>query len=619
MCGIAGLVSSVDRDRSVAAIGHMTNALTHRGPDASGQFVEEGVALGHTRLKIIDLTEAAAQPFHSPDGRYTMVFNGEIYNYRSIAKELGQVSLKSDSDTEVLLHAFMKWGKDCLHRLNGMFALAIWDKETKELFVARDRLGIKPLYYWQDGDTFVFASEIRSLLASDLISKKVDRSALIEYLTYHTVHAPRTLVSGVRMLLPGHAGVLTEKMFHITQYWDPVENRDQHDYSKQEAQKRIKRLLKESVERRLVADVPVGAFLSGGIDSSALVGLMTEVSTDPVHTFSVVFDEEEFSEKKYADIVAKKFKTEHKTINLESNDLLHSLPNILSSIDHPSVDGPNTYMVSQATKAAGITVAISGLGGDELFAGYPVFTQLPKFMRSPIMHTPKMLREFSAWLGGGLVSSMKAKKALRLLREDRSLAALYPEFRKVDRQEEVSVILNDELKQRDLRLELLQRTSTLLSDNELLSAISNAEIKTYMQNVLLRDADQMSMAHALEIRVPFLDHELVELAIGLGDDFKEPAFPKSSLVGSLEGMLPDEIVHRKKMGFTFPWAVWLKQDLKELCSQNINSLASKEAFSGQELERFWTGFLAGKSHCSWTQVWSLVVLNTWIQENELCF
>ena len=618
MCGIAGLVGPLDRTGSSEAIGRMIDAQKHRGPDASGEFLDDGIALGHTRLKIIDLSEAGAQPFVSPDGRYTMVFNGEIYNYKSIASELGDVQYKSDSDTEVLLHAFIKWGKDCLHRLNGMFALAIWDRETQELFIARDRLGIKPLYYFIEDDKLVFASEIRSLLASQLVPRKIDRSALVEYLTYHTVHAPRTLIKGINMLLPGYAGVYNGKDLHVAPYWDLLENRDQCGYTKRTAQTRVRQLLLESVERRLVSDVPIGAFLSGGIDSSALVGLMSEVSTDPIHTFSIAFDEEAYSEKKYADIVAKKFKTEHTSINLASSELLDSLPEILGSMDHPSVDGPNTYMVSKATKEAGITVAISGLGGDELFAGYPVFTQLPKLLRSRIMRSPQALREMVAWLGSGVLRSSKGKKALRLLKGERSLSALYPEFRKVDAQDEISKILNDKIEQEHFAFDFLT-PDALLNENELLAAISHAEIRAYMQNVLLRDADQMSMAHALEIRVPFLDHKLVELAMGLGDDFKEPIFPKSSLVESLQGLLPDEIVHRKKMGFTFPWSTWVRQDLKELCDKNIRSLAEQIPFSGKELNGFWHGFLSGETACSWTQVWSLVVLNTWIEDNDIHF
>jgi asparagine synthase (glutamine-hydrolysing) len=385
MCGIAGFVRAQGPLPSADLIERMKSAMVHRGPDAHGTFVNENVALGHQRLKIIDLSSAADQPFRSEDGRYIMVFNGEIYNYRQIKEELGVTRYRSESDTEVLLLAFMKWGRSCLERLNGMFSFAIWDEQEQELFVARDRLGIKPLYYYHGDEGFVFASEMRALLASGIVPRRIDDGALAEYLAFHTVHAPRTIVRNVQMLEPGHFLTLRKGELMDTCYWDLATNRLQIDDSYDNVKAQIRRRLLASVERRLIADVPIGAFLSGGIDSSALVALISEVRETPIHTFSVVFDEEEFSEKQYADRVAGRFNTKHHTLPLKAGDLLDNLPRILLETDHPSVDGPNTHVISEATKKAGITVAISGLGGDELFAGYPVFRQLPALLNNPVL------------------------------------------------------------------------------------------------------------------------------------------------------------------------------------------------------------------------------------------
>lgn len=404
MCGINGILGLSDTTLAKQKVQAMNTAMKHRGPDDDGLFAEDEIVLGHRRLSIIDLSSAGHQPMQSHDGRFKIVYNGELYNYKELRFELKRVVsgsgeqayfFQTNTDTEVIIAAYARWGEECVNHFNGMFAFAIWDSLKKELFIARDRLGIKPLYYLYTNNVLAFSSEIRSLLASELIPKKLDENNLVDYLRYQIVHAPNTIVKGVKMLMPGHCIKAVNDKITLHNYWNITKNISNASDGKSYTQvcKDVNSLLTKAVERRLIADVPFGAFLSGGIDSSAIVGLMSKVSTEKVKTFSVTFDESEFSESKYAQLIAKKFNTDHHEIKLNPSDFLKELPNALKAMDHPSGDGPNTFIVSKATKEAGITMALSGLGGDELFAGYDVFKRslelnkkawlnaFPRFMR----------------------------------------------------------------------------------------------------------------------------------------------------------------------------------------------------------------------------------------------
>ncbi|MEM6804601.1 MAG: asparagine synthase (glutamine-hydrolyzing), partial [Bacteroidota bacterium] len=412
MCGIAGFTHALDQVPDKKPLLAMTDAISHRGPDACGHFLSEGIALGHTRLSIIDLSDAATQPMSDKSGRYTLIYNGEVYNYLEIKEELGLSETKSQSDTDVILAAYQTWGADCLQRLNGMFAFAIWDKEEKSLFVARDRVGIKPLYYYKKDGQLSFASEIRALLTSARVPRKLNHAALPEYLSYYSVNAPNTLIEGVFMMPAGSFGLWKDQNFQIHSYWDIAENRNlPQDIDRKEVEAKLREKLLAAVARRKIADVPLGAFLSGGIDSSAIVGLLAESSEQPIHTFSVVFEEARFDESFYSNLIAKKFNTVHHPIKLNPEDFLDELPEALSAMDHPGGDGLNSYVVSKATKDQGFTVALSGLGGDELFAGYPVFKRYQKLKRMGMYAIPHGMR---AGIGAGIGSLYKSHKTARL-------------------------------------------------------------------------------------------------------------------------------------------------------------------------------------------------------------
>jgi len=622
MCGITGIYGMEETVKATVVLRRMNDCIAHRGPDDEGTFVVPGIALGHRRLAIIDLSPGGHQPMQSADGNLEIIFNGEIYNFQETKKLLPSYPFKTKSDTEVILAAYQQFGAACIRHFNGMFAFAIWDKSKKELFIARDRLGIKPLYYYRNGDQILFSSEIRGLLASGMVPSRINRDALQDYFTYQTVHGPQTIVRDVFCLMPGHHLTIGPGKFEISEYWSLNGNRSDEakDQGYEEICKRVNELLTASVKRRLISDVPFGAFLSGGIDSSAVVGLMSRVHTGRVKTFNISFDESAFSEAVYARAVAKRFNTDHHELVLKPGDFLNLLPAALKAMDHPSGDGPNSYVVSRITRENGITMALSGLGGDEVFAGYPIFGRSLKLDEQKwIFSLPAPVRRS---LGSILhrirpgIATSKIKQVLNL--PDGEFENTFPIARKVQGEMELKNLLAVEGITKDAVAGIV--SSELRKGHNhipLLSKVSIAEITTYMQNVLLRDTDQMSMAVALEVRVPFLDYELVEYVLGIPDKYKKPVFPKKLLVESLGDLLPEEIVHRKKMGFVFPWEVWLRNEMKTFCRERIHSLAKRDFIHGAHLLKQWELFLRNDPAVRWTDMWICVVLENWMIENGI--
>jgi len=626
MCGITGIIGlNVQTLVPKNAIQNMTDALAHRGPNSQGFWNDSDCYLGHRRLSIIDLSEAGNQPFISQDGRYILIYNGELYNYKDLKFELqrsviGSYQLpyifKTNTDTEVILASYLRWGKDCVNHFNGMFAFSIWDKYERKLLIARDRMGIKPLYYQFKNNMLLFASEIRALIKSNLTEKKLNIHSVSEYIQYATVHAPNTILQDIYMLMPGHILEYDTKNLTITPYWNINDfAKSKENLSYKETCKKINDLLTQSVEKRLVSDVPFGAFLSGGIDSSAIVGLMSQVSQEKIETFNISFDEGEFSEAKYAKNVAKKFNTHHHEIKLSPNDFLNQLPEALNAIDHPSGDGVNSFIVSKETKKAGVTMAISGLGGDELFAGYDVFkrfNELEKKAWLNIIPGKKLIGNLLAFK----MKSIQGDKISEILKLDIVNGNnAYPINRKLFNQKDFQSILRNKLNEHNFIKHIIKNSET---DREhILSKVSLLEIKTYMQNVLLRDADQMSMAVALEVRVPFLDYQLVEFVLGINDEYKFPFTPKKLLIDSLGDLLPDDIVNRPKMGFVLPWKEWLKNELKEFCEDNLEAFSKLSIVNREAVLLIWKRFLNNDSKITWSRIWHLVVLNHWIKVNNI--
>jgi asparagine synthase (glutamine-hydrolysing) len=534
----------------------MIDALGHRGPDGCGitGCLSPGAAasqqpratFGHRRLAIIDLSERGAQPMRSRTVPVWLTYNGEIYNFAAIRRELEALgrSFRSDSDSEVVLQGYEEWGRGVLARLRGMFAFALWDGRLNELVLARDRFGIKPLYFHRSGGTLLFASEIRALLASGQVPRRLDHVALDQFLAYQTVPAPRTLVEGIEMLPPGHVMVLgRDGRCDQHRYWDLLESADStaDAVSVEEARRRTRELLVESAALHLVSDVDVGIFLSGGIDSSALVSLVRSLGATP-RTFSVVFPGTPYDESRQARSVAAAFGADHAEIGLAADELQGELPAALAAVDHPSADGINTFVVSRAVHRAGIKVALSGLGGDELFGGYPSFERLGHLalVGRAWRHAPQPVRQAAAaaarTLGG---TSVASRKRAALLESDGTLPETFPVLRQLFPPDERARLTGGAVVEAsrlagDPYVTLLRGALADEPHVGQMALVTYAESRTYMHDVLLRDTDQMGMHHGLEVRVPLLDHRLAEYVAGLPDRVKrQNGAAKPLLVESL--------------------------------------------------------------------------------------
>ncbi|NML19597.1 asparagine synthase (glutamine-hydrolyzing) [Pseudoflavitalea sp. G-6-1-2] len=595
----------------------MIRPMQHRGPDATGFYTDDDIAFGHLRLSIVDLSDAANQPFEDASGRYRIVFNGEIYNFREVKKQLTGYDFHTSGDTEVLLAAYIKWGASCLQYLKGMFAFAIWDTLEKKMFLARDRMGVKPLYYYTNGDVLLFASEIRGLMGSGLVPRKVNQQAIREFLSYQSVGFPLAIIEDVHQLEAGSYMTVSRQSIETTKYWSVSDRKKQFDFGDStRVEQRVRELLHQAVEQRMISDVPIGAFLSGGIDSSAVVGLMAESSAAPINTFTIGFDEKDYDESEYAAQIAKKFNTDHSRVLLRPSVFLDELTNALDAMDTPSGDGVNTYVVSKAIKQHGLTVALSGVGGDELFAGYPFFKQYLQLKKFDKLWKLGSVPRHAMAAIYGIKGSNKAERLRGLLTAPScSIAGFYPEFRRIISPSLINKLTDLEGSNITAVEKNLAGLNGSLHSFPLLSQVSIAEYLGYTQHTLLKDTDQMSMAVSLEVREPFFDHELIEYVLAIPDSYKFPDIPKSLLVRSLKGLLPPEIVHRRKQGFLFPWAVWMKKDLFNFCDQRLKRMAERDFLNGKELLSYWNKFQQGDPSVRWMELWLFVVMEYWLEKN----
>ncbi|MGB1251318.1 MAG: asparagine synthase (glutamine-hydrolyzing) [Candidatus Promineifilaceae bacterium] len=613
MCGISGLASiSAEISQALQCVDRMTEHESHRGPDGSGcDLINQSnptLAFGHRRLAIIDLSEGGRQPMVDSETGNTITFNGEIFNFQELRDQLtaAGAQFQSESDTEVILKLYARKGIDGFRDLRGMFALAIWDVQQQRLVIVRDQIGVKPLYYWQDpanGD-LLFGSEVRALLASDRIPRQLDHDGLFSYLSYGSVQEPNTLIEQVWSLLPGHIMIWQAGKISIQRYWHALENQQRRPADLAE----IKHLLTDAVERQLMSDVPLGAFLSGGIDSTAIVALMKQRS-DRVKTFSIIFDETEFDERAYARAAAKHIGVEHHELLLSGAMVKQGLNDAIGAFDMPSMDGLNTYFVSKITREAGITVALSGVGGDELFGGYSGYQkslQVERWQNS-LSFMPRGLSRLAGRLTMNLSRSDKVQRVGEIVSAD---LHAYFVSRKLFSNHQVQQLSAVDIRPKGA---WLNRFQTLIKDAEPLDPINRAsyfELQSYMLSTLLRDTDQMSMAHALEVRVPLLDHKLIEHMLQIDGAAKlVDNHPKPLLTKPLNGMLPDECVFRKKQGFEFPFDRWLREALHDEIKSSFLS-DPHPLFNRNELQMMWTQFEQGKLR--WSRVWTLFVLQRWL-------
>ncbi|HKG48388.1 MAG TPA: asparagine synthase (glutamine-hydrolyzing) [Pyrinomonadaceae bacterium] len=611
MCSISGLFSTAPT--SPETVVRMNRAQQHRGPDdhgiASCTFPGGEVLLGNTRLAIIDTSRAGHQPMNDPQTGNWITYNGETYNFEDLRRELDDDSWFSNTDTEVVLRAYAQWGVDAFHKLRGMFALAIWDHRTQTLLLARDPLGIKPLYYYTDQHKFVFASELRALLASGVVPRKLSAAGIESYLANGSVESPLTIVEGIKQLLPGHclqvsANELRDVEFATPNVTESAGNRD-------DAVVRLRSELEESVRLHLVSDVPLGVFLSGGMDSSALVALMSRLSDQRPKTFSVVFDETAYTEAPFSRAIAERFNTDHSEIRLSEDRMLELLPGAIGAIDQPTMDGINTYIVSSAVKSEGITVALSGLGGDELFAGYPSFRRALRFSAmSPA--SKRVLRAASGVGKFALNGSVQRHKFWQLANSEGRPEDVYRISRQLFSTDAVT-----QLTGRDSRD---HSSNGHRQDSDVVNAISRLELRGYMTNTLLRDTDAMSMAHSLEVRVPFVDVKVVDYVLSLPGKWKlGSAGPKPLLADTMSDLLPRELMSRPKMGFTLPFEKWMHGSLRSEIAAVLqdDSRLSVAGLNAELVGKVWRKFLEKPRAVGWSRPWAIYVLVKWCEVNDI--
>jgi asparagine synthase (glutamine-hydrolysing) len=609
MCAICGIVK-LDRSDSVdpATIGAMAETMAHRGPDDSGAFVDGPAGLGFRRLSIIDLS-GGHQPMTTPDGDVTIVFNGEIYNYRDLTSELAAAGhcFQTRSDTEAILHAYRQYGDACVEHLRGMFAFAIWDRPKQRLLLARDRLGVKPVYYYQCADFLAFASEIKALLEIPAIAPTVDPDALDDYLSLRYVPGPRTMFRNIFRLQPGHTLVVESGQVRIRQYWDVAygdSHRNPQDFLP---------LLEESVRLRLISDVPLGLFLSGGLDSTAILSIMSRLAGGRVKTFSVGYESsgarDDVSEFDYARLAANTFGAEHYEYHLTSEQFEKSIPGLIWHLDEPMAD-PTIIPLYHLSRLARehITVVLSGEGADEILAGYNIYSRTLKveaLHRSPVL---KPLAQLMKWA---------PSEALRHYGH-MSAQPLNQRYRGVSRgfrpQTKLSLIGADRMHRSLLRLDaVFSAALDAQAGASPLSRMLYADTKIWLPDDLLVKADKMTMATGVELRVPFLDHHLVEFAAGLPDRAKlDGSTGKALLRQAMRGRVPDAVIDRPKKGFPVPLASWLRGPLRQFLREQLldRQSACCAYLDRTAVSRILDQHEQGRTDRS-GELWSLLVFEIW--------
>ncbi|MFT5924295.1 MAG: asparagine synthase (glutamine-hydrolyzing) [Paraglaciecola sp.] len=620
MCGIAGFTHFDSNMGDKYALKKMGDSIYHRGPDAGGEYLDAHVGLAHRRLAIIDLSDAGIQPMTSHDGKYIIVFNGEIYNFQVLRAELIAVGypFKTQTDTEVILALYATEGEKLLSKLNGMFAFALWDTTTQKLMIARDRLGKKPLYYLQTETQFAFASEIKAILTLPNVPRDIRLDAVYDFFAYQYVPDPKSIFTHIHKLAPGHYMTVDSEGIEITQYWD-VTFKDTSTESETDLTQKLRDLATHCTKQRMVSDVPLGAFLSGGVDSSGVVAMMANNSDTQVKTCSIGFDDKKFNETEFAKEVANKYHTDHHEFTVHQN-VADNLEKIVAYFDEPFAD-PSlvpTFFVSELARQQ-VTVAIAGDGGDEVFAGYEKYTtdatenrlrnKFPKFIRKHVF--PKLADLLSI---SNATVFRKGKSLLTSLSQEPAMGFYTTNSQIDDRQWK-------KLVKQDIKDKLgVYHPSTITIDAyeksdgpDHLAKILYTDMKTYLPGGILVKVDRMSMANSLEVRAPLLDKDIVEFAATLPSSMKfKNGEKKHILKEAFKPMLPDGILYRKKMGFSVPLASWLRHEIKELAQRHLIEQAQglKSIFNHNQIVTLWNEHQGGSADHS-ALLWSMLMFEMW--------
>jgi asparagine synthase (glutamine-hydrolysing) len=616
MCGIAGLMHQTGQPVDRTVLRAMTDVLAHRGPDGDGFHVDGPVGLGHRRLAIIDLA-SGTQPMGAADGLTWITYNGELYNYRELRRELEArgLTFRTTSDTEVVLNAYLAWGVECLPRLRGMFAFGIWDRSRRRLFLARDRVGIKPLVYAWDGRTLSFASELKAIVADPRVPRDLDREALVTYFVHHYVPAPATIFQAIKKLPPASYLLcsLDGGAPEVRRYWD-LRLVPDHRVTEPEWVDGLTARIDEAVRLHLVSDVPIGAFLSGGIDSSAVVASMARASTGPVKTFSIGFDQPEFDELDYARQVARRYGTEHVEMVVKP-EVMAILPQLAWQLDEPFADSSAvpTYCVSKITREH-VTVALSGDGGDENFAGYRRYADALALSRRMDRGALRFVRPLLGPLSEAMPSGVRGRGALELLGSEP--IDRYYRMMTYERDHTLAALLSpDALGGRRVRTEpaAFRRLAAEANAGDYVSTLQYVDVRHYLPGDILAKVDWTSMLTSLETRVPLLDHVLMEYVATMPVTMKlRDGAGKHVLKLAMADRLPPAVLERPKMGFGVPLGRWFRGELRDFATELLTEPRSRQRgiVRPAEVDRLLATHAAGRRDGS-ARIWALICFELW--------
>ena len=624
MCGICGYISNTNLTEDI--IVSMNNMMIHRGPDSSGYYRKNNIALAMKRLAILDL-KTGDQPIYNSNKSKLIIYNGEVYNYKEIRKELQNSgsTFATNSDTEVILQGYEKYGLDVLNRLNGMFSIALYDEENKQLIIARDRLGIKPLFYFHNDGNFVFASEIKAILKYPSYKKDINYSALDHLLKYKYILGEHSIFKDIKKILPGYYMIINHdgKIVRYSPFWE-IENYIKTDEipSYDEAKLILREKLQECVKKRMIADVPLGTFLSGGIDSCIITGLMSKESSIPIKTFSIGFTEKTFNELKWAEITAKKYRTDHQSYIVKAENILELLDELVFYTDEPTGNYGMipSYYVNKYSKP-NVTVALSGLGADEIFAGYERYW-INK-MDNLYSRSPLFLQNGLSYLLNHLPVSSNKKSIVWRLRKvineiNKPLPLRYDYVLRLLNDEDIKNLYTEDIvnKTDSVKKSFMVELFDTVKDLDFIKQTSYTDIKTILVDDYLFISDRMSMANSLEVRTPFLDHELVEFAFKVKSTFKLNRMKtKYILKDTFSDLIPKQILNRGKYGFEAPFNVWLKNNLKYAVKELLldSNMIKNKIFNKNKINEIFNQHIQNKNNYS-KLIFTLVTLELWLRK-----
>jgi|GEM_PF-924050 len=600
----------------------MNNTLVHGDSNTGNTYQDNFVLFGQQSNSISAVSENLNQLFLSNNNRYVINFSGEVYNGKSLKSKLTGYDFTTESTEEIVLAAYIKWGKDCVNHFDGVFAFSIWDKVEKSMYIARDRIGVKPLYYTLDHDKIIFSSSVKSILNSGLIKRKLRKESIIDYFRFQTVHAPYTIIEDVYSLMPAQYLFFTEEKQELETYWSPSKTFIYPDNELAVVHDKVSDLLSQAVDKRRPNNTSFSTFLSGNVDSSIIAGIMAKKHNEKIDTFSVVIKEAEFYKRESIKNIAEQFATNHHEIELSVEEFKDMIPFALKSYDHPTGDGLNTYVLSKKTSEADISMTMSGVGSNELFAGYPIFNQIPDVQSKKWLASfPNYARKYPGILNHMLKGTVESSKAKEILKQEYfDSEYLYQFYRQSLMDDQVSKLITIPKLPLNRVFEITHDLIGYSTDGWALPTLSRltlAEFGTHIQNMVLRDVDQMSKANNLDVRMPFLDQQLVEYMLGVKDKFKKPTFPNKLLVDTFKYIDPKPNKSRSKIGFELPYENWMKGELRSFCEENLNEIKNIKYINSKGIDGIWKAFEKNDKRVDWSRIWHLVVLGHWIKENNV--